>query len=91
MALWALLLLAVLACVWTPVADAKLVIHVVPHSHCDPGWLDTFEVYYKKQVQRILDEAFKAVQREEDRRFIWCVVECLSPQCPNAFCLPTQP
>lgn len=48
-----------------------VVIHVVPHSHCDPGWLDTFEDYYMKKVKNILDNSFSAVKSDTQRRFIW--------------------
>lgn len=39
-----LLLCAVLGSSQASDAPEELVAHLIPHSHCDPGWLDTFEV-----------------------------------------------
>tara|TARA_B110000285_G_C14912658_1_gene508695 strand:+ start:373 stop:540 length:168 start_codon:yes stop_codon:yes gene_type:complete len=29
-------------------------IYLVPHTHLDPGWQETMEVYYQKRVKIIL-------------------------------------
>ena len=29
-------------------------IYLIPHSHLDPGWIETFEDYYKQKVRSIL-------------------------------------
>ena len=42
--------------VYSPLEDSSLLqIYVVPHSHCDAGWLVTVESYYNYSVQYILD------------------------------------
>ncbi|CAI4223504.1 unnamed protein product [Auanema sp. JU1783] len=48
-----------------------LTIHLVFHSHVDPGWLKTFEDYYKQQTSHILDSAVKALHKYPELRFIW--------------------
>ena len=45
--------------------------HIIAHSHCDPGWLSTFEGYYMQDVRGILDSAVQALQRDRSRKFVW--------------------
>ena len=47
------------------------VVHLVPHSHCDAGYRETFEDYYKYQVKSILDTVVNALDNITDRRFVW--------------------
>ena len=46
-------------------------IFVVPHSHCDVGWLETIDGYYDTAVKQILDTAVAALMKDPSRRFIW--------------------
>ena len=48
-----------------------LYVHVIPHSHCDPGWLDTFEGYFRHDVNRILTNVLAQLWDNPDRRFVW--------------------
>jgi hypothetical protein len=51
-----------------------LTIHLVPHSHCDPGWLLTADQYFASQVQSIIDSVISALEARPTRRFIWSEV-----------------
>ncbi|KYQ91603.1 alpha-mannosidase [Tieghemostelium lacteum] len=53
-------------------ADQDLIkIHFICHSHCDAGWLKTFEGYYTQDVNTILTHVVDAVSKNEKRRFVW--------------------
>ena len=54
--------------------DAERVIMFAESSHWDPDWLYTSEVYYERFVQRNLDQALEALQREPRRIYS---VECM--------------
>ena len=63
-----------------PVYDeAKIHVHLVPHTHDDVGWLKTVDEYYygannsiqHAGVQYILDSVVKALQLDESRKFIY--------------------
>ena len=73
-------------------SDAVHVFHIIAHSHCDPGWLNTFEGYYMADVRAILDSVLGALQRDATRRFVWSETsyfarwwEVLSQQQRSAF------
>ncbi|CDW79486.1 glycosyl hydrolases family 38 protein [Stylonychia lemnae] len=50
---------------------SKLVIHIIPHSHTDPGWLNTPENYYKASVIPILNSVMKYLKEDENTTFIY--------------------
>ncbi|XP_057335979.1 lysosomal alpha-mannosidase-like [Microplitis mediator] len=57
----------------------KLNVHLVPHTHSDPGWLKTIDQYYygsksyifKAGVQYIIDDVIQALKRDPTRRFVY--------------------
>ena len=55
---------------YTQAADS-LTFHIIPHSHCDPGWLNTFEGYYSSEVHTILDGVLNALISASHRKFVW--------------------
>ena len=57
----------------TPAAAAEpmLTAHIIAHSHCDPGWLESFEGYYQQQVHGILSSVMRSLERDPSRRFVW--------------------
>ncbi|ETM47126.1 hypothetical protein L914_08112 [Phytophthora nicotianae] len=67
---------------WTPPSDGvynttsrvdpnKLNVHLIAHSHDDPGWLISVDQYYTQRVQYILDTAVEELVRNPDRQFMY--------------------
>jgi hypothetical protein len=53
------------------VGALSLELFVVPHSHCDPGWLEPVDYYYNEHVKFILANIITLLQEKPDRRFVW--------------------
>ena len=45
-------------------------VHLVPHSHTDPGWLNTYTGYFGA-VRGILNSVVEALDRHPNRTFAW--------------------
>lgn len=55
-------------------SQQPLQIFVVPHSHCDPGWIKTFDDYFQSQTKQILSSVMQALQKQPQRKFIWAEI-----------------
>ena len=57
--------------------EEQLIVHVVPHSHDDPGWLSTYDEYYNgiqtyryTCVKCIYDSILTSLLNNENRTFV---------------------
>lgn len=46
-------------------------VFIVPHSHCDAGWILTPPEYYEYEVRHILDTVTTALAEDANLRFNW--------------------
>ena len=61
------LLMALLAC--TCGCAALTTVHVVPHSHEDPGWLLTSDEYYEGKAKSIITNVIESLEANPLRIF----------------------
>ncbi|UXI18700.1 protein-s isoprenylcysteine o-methyltransferase [Sarcoptes scabiei] len=60
------------------ITKPKLKIFLVPHSHNDPGWIKTFDIYFQRQTKRILTNAIEFMTKHPKMKFIWAEISYLS-------------
>lgn len=46
-------------------------LYIVPHSHTDPGWIETMEYYYTREVRDILSNVIAHLKVDPGKRFAW--------------------
>lgn len=54
------------------------VVHVIPHSHCDAGYRESFDEYWMSSVHSIIDSVLEALSQDQSKRFVWEEVSFLS-------------
>lgn len=68
--------------VMSKLSSTKLNVHLVPHSHDDPGWLKTADQYYsghnstiyRASVQYIFNSVIDELKKSPERKFVMCEI-----------------
>ncbi|EFA78443.1 hypothetical protein PPL_09095 [Heterostelium album PN500] len=54
--------------------NQRLNVFLIPHSHCDVGWVQTYEQYYTENVTVILTGVIESLLKDPSKRFNWAEV-----------------
>jgi len=46
--------------------------YIIPHTHVDPGWLDTYDEYYDQKVKKIISNVVQYLTKHPNMKFTWC-------------------
>lgn len=68
--LLSLLVLAAICCFVQLASAENIMVHFVPHSHDDVGWLKTIDEYYEQDVRHIYNTVVASLGERADRKFI---------------------
>ncbi|XP_059140464.1 alpha-mannosidase 2x-like isoform X2 [Physella acuta] len=61
---------------WTDQNVLKIIL--VPHTHCDPGWIKTFSDYYQTQTKKILDNFVPKLEQSQKYKFMFSEISYFS-------------
>lgn len=48
-----------------------MIIHAIPHTHLDAGWIETFDTYYNDLVSKIINSLIPTLEVNPQYRFNW--------------------
>lgn len=51
---------------------------IVPHSHNDPGWLNTYDQYFYHYTYYVLDNLVKNLNKYPNMTFVWAEMSFFS-------------